>query len=78
MPTVLPPPRRRVESKERSVANILFNTFLVVSALLLTFVVLIREEEYALAQPDNPTQIIADSPRGAPDIIEQMMVIPPG
>jgi len=77
LPTVLPRPRRHVESKKQSVASLIFNTFLVVSALLLTFIVLVREEEYALAQPDDPTQITADSPHAAPDIGEQMR-IPPG
>jgi hypothetical protein len=34
----------------RRAINIAFNTFMVLSALILTFVVLMREEEYALGQ----------------------------
>ncbi len=48
MPTTLPR-RRRVETKQ-SFASVLFNTFLVVSVLALTVVVLVREEVYALGQ----------------------------
>ncbi len=80
LPTILPPRRRvkNAESKEQSVASILFNTFLVVSALLLTFVVLVREEEYALARPDDPAPAAAETPQAAPSISEQMLQIPPG
>jgi hypothetical protein len=51
LPTDLPRPRRP-ESRTTTAVTFLFNTFMVVSALLLTFVVLVREEQYALAQPD--------------------------
>ncbi len=72
MPTDLPRPRR-VESKTKSVVTVLFNTFMVVSALLLTFVVLVREEQYVLAQPEvlsavemsMGTASASESPTGA-------------
>ena len=48
MPTFLPP-RRAVHVKKRpSLFDIAFNTALVVSALMLTFAVLVREEQFAL------------------------------
>lgn len=50
MPTALPPPPRRVE-KKRTVFGVVFNAFLVVSALALTFMVLVREQGYANGQP---------------------------
>ncbi len=50
MPTLLPR-RRRVEAKT-SFATVLFNAFLLMSALALTVVVLVREEEYALGQTE--------------------------
>ena len=57
MPTYLPrPPRVAAKpSRLRTVINVLFNTFMVVSALLLAFVVLVREEQYALGRPDAAT-----------------------
>lgn len=51
MPTLLPPPRRVQVKAKPSLASIVFNGFLVVSALLLAFVVLQREEEYGLGRP---------------------------
>jgi hypothetical protein len=50
LPTALPPPTRRVE-KKRSLFTTVLNTFMVVSALLLTFMVLVREQGYANGQP---------------------------
>ena len=70
MPTALPPRRRIGKKPKLSVFSILLNTFLLVSALGLTFVVLVREEQYALASPDA-------SDRAAPDIGERMQA-PPG
>lgn len=52
MPTTLPP-RRRSDAKrarQRAVFDIAFNGALLVSALILAFVVLLREEQYALGQ----------------------------
>ena len=50
MPTHLPPPRPRVEKQGRFLSAVL-NTFMVVSALALTFVVLVQEQRYANGQP---------------------------
>jgi hypothetical protein len=65
LPTDLPR-RRRVESKTKSVVTLLFNTFMVVSALLLTFVVLVREEQYALAQPDVLSAVVMSMGTASP------------
>jgi len=61
LPTSLPPrPQVRVKAK-RSVFSVVLNTFMLVSALILTFVVLVQEERYANGQPgpfaDQITQI---------------------
>ena len=57
MPTVLPPlPRPQSATRKRpSVFTILFNTFMVVSALMLAFAVLVREEQYAFPRPEMTT-----------------------
>ena len=49
MPTTLPHRRRADEkhSPARIVFEFLFNAAMVVSALILTFIVLVREEQYA-------------------------------
>ena len=48
MPTVLPQARRVAKKRTltRTVCEFLFNTAMVVSALILTFMVLVREERY--------------------------------
>ena len=61
MPTVLPRPRVQRARSKRSIASVLFNGFLVVSALALTFVVLMREEEYAFARPE-PARVKLEQP----------------
>ena len=48
MPTNLPRPRVK---EKRSIFSIVLNTFMVGSALILTFVVLMQEERYAMGQP---------------------------
>lgn len=48
MPTNLPRPR--VKAK-RSILSVVLNSFMVGSALILTFMVLIQEERYARGQP---------------------------
>jgi len=50
VPTHLPPPKPRVEKKGRFISAVL-NTFMVVSALALTFVVLVQEQRFADGQP---------------------------
>lgn len=53
MPTVLPPRRRAEQIK--CIASILFNGFLLVSALAFAIVVLVREQDYARGQsPSAP------------------------
>ena len=60
MPTTLPHRRRADEkpSRARTVFDFLFNTALMVSALILTFIVLVREEQYAFGQSESPAQAI--------------------
>ena len=68
MPTTLPH-RRRADvkpSRARTVFDFLFNTALVVSALILTFIVLVREEQYAFGQPESPAQAIEQSAQQSP------------
>ena len=48
MPTYLPE-RRPPKPAKPGLASILFNTVLVVSAIALTFLVLVKEENYATA-----------------------------
>ncbi len=50
MPTLLPPSRRPVEKKNRPL-DIVLNTFMVISALALTFLVLVQEQRFANGQP---------------------------
>jgi hypothetical protein len=50
LPTALPPPTRRVE-KKRTVFGVVLNACMVLSALALTFMVLVREQGYANGQP---------------------------
>jgi len=51
VPTILPPskPRAAFEpaKQKRTLASLLFNGFMIVSALALTFIVLLTEERYA-------------------------------
>lgn len=60
MPTTLPHRRRADEkpSPARIVFDFLFNAILVTSALILTFIVLVREEQYAFGQLQSPAQAI--------------------
>ncbi len=58
MPTTLP---RRIDKKPslaRTVFDFVFNAALVVSALILTFILLVREEQYAFGPPPSPDQAI--------------------
>ena len=58
MPTNLPHrPRADVKrSPRRVVFDILFNGAMLVSALILTFIVLVREEQFALGQQEIANQ----------------------
>ncbi len=51
MPTQPPTPPRRGNDKKRSLLGIVLNTLMVVSALALTFMVLVQEQRYANGQP---------------------------
>ncbi len=76
MPTTLPH-RRRADvkrSRARTVFDVLFNAALVVSALILTFIVLVREEQYAFGKQESPAQAIE---RGATDTSGEGPVTPP-
>ena len=81
MPTALPrPPRvkpKRIEQK-RSLFDVVLNTFMVLSALILTFVVLVREQGYANGQPgifaDTIVQMTQQTPPASSD---DSQVIPP-
>ena len=60
MPTNLPQ-RRRADEKHslaRTVFDVLFNGAMIVSALILTFIVLVRQEQYAFGRPESPAQMI--------------------
>lgn len=74
MPTTLPPRRRTDEKRSltRIVFDVVFNTALVVSALILTFIVLVREEQYAFDR--SPLQLIQQSPV---DTTGESQIIPP-
>jgi len=47
---------------------------MVVSALILTFIVLVREEQYAFGQLQSPAQVIQQGPL---DTTGESLVIPP-
>jgi hypothetical protein len=76
LPTTLPHRRRADEkpSPARIVIDVLFNAALVVSALILTFIVLVREEQYAFGQLQSPAQVIQQGPL---DATGESLVIPP-
>jgi len=83
LPTALPPipPRRRRAPERRSLARIVFdvvfNTALVVSALMLTFVVLVRQEQYTSGQRQHPGQAIEQTVQAPWDMTGKTMVTPP-
>jgi len=80
LPTTLPPPRRvaKKRSPARTVLEFLFNTAMVVSALILTFMVLVREERYASGVQETAVQAIEQSmQQSALDMPGQSRVIPP-
>jgi hypothetical protein len=80
LPTTLPH-RRRADQKPslaRSVFDFLFNAALLVSALILTFIVLVREEQYAFGQQESPAQAIEQAAQqGRLDTTGESQVIPP-
>ena len=80
LPTALPPRRRAPETRPlaRAVFDVLFNTALVVSALILTFIVLVREEQYAFGHQQRPAQMIEQlAEQTQLDVTGESAVIPP-
>jgi hypothetical protein len=80
LPTTLPH-RRRVEEKPslaRTVFDFLFNAVLVTSALILTFIVLVREEQYAFGPQQSAIQAIEQAAQqGLLDTTGESPVITP-
>jgi hypothetical protein len=77
LPTALPRPRRVEAKKKPSFFTLLLNTFMIASAVLLTFMVLVREEQYALAQTNSLPAVISTMPQATPDMTGQTMAMPP-
>jgi hypothetical protein len=80
LPTNLPP-RRRVDEKPslaRTIFDFLFNAILVTSALILTFIVLVREEQSAFGRQQSPAQAIEQAAQqGLLDTTGERLVTPP-
>jgi len=75
LPTTLPH-RRRADVKPspaRTVLSFLFNGAMLVSALILAFIVLVREEQYALGQQPSAAGVIQQ----ADDTTGESQAIPP-
>lgn len=68
MPTTLPHRRRADEKRSpaRIVFDFLFNAILVTSALILTFIVLVREEQYAFGRQQIAIQAIEQAAQPSP------------
>ena len=76
MPTALPRPRR-VEPK-RSHFGVALNAFMVMSALILTFIVLVREQRYAMGEPGIfADAIVQMMQQNAPARSGDRAIIPP-
>jgi hypothetical protein len=70
------PHRRRADAKPspaRAVLSFLFNGAMLVSALILAFIVLVREEQYALGQQPSAAGVIQQ----ADDTTGESQAIPP-
>ena len=78
MPIFLPPKPQPRAAKKSSVFDVLFNGFLVVSALALAGVVLVQEQRFAMGQPgpfaDTAVQLM-QAP--SPDTTGESQVILP-
>jgi hypothetical protein len=84
LPTVMPPVSSRPlrAPGKRSLAgkifDVLFNGALIVSALILAVIVLVREEQYAYGQQEDPAMAIEQTlMTGQMDMTDQKTVIPP-
>jgi hypothetical protein len=70
-------PRRHVEPK-RSIFSVILNTFMVGSALILTFMVLMQEERYAMGQPGYFAASLEHMVQATPaDMTGETQVLPP-
>ena len=80
MPTLLPlPPKQQPRAaKKSSIFDFIFNGFLVVSALALTFVVLMQEQRFAMGQPGPFAETVAQLMQApSPDTTGESLVILP-
>ena len=71
------PHRPRANQKRslaRTVFDVLFNGAMIVSALILTVIVLVRQEQYAFGRPESPAQMIQQSPL---DTTGETQALPP-
>jgi hypothetical protein len=76
LPTALPRPPR--VKKKRSVFDVVLNGFMLVSALVLAFIVLVREQGYANGQPGLFADAIVQLTQQIPsDRSGDGLVIPP-
>jgi hypothetical protein len=75
MPTALPRPRVK---QKRSLFGVVLNAGMLVSALILTFVVLVREQGYAMGEPGMfADAIIQMTQQSSPNTSGESLVIPP-
>ena len=75
MPTNLPRPRVK---EKRSAFSVVLNAFMVGSAMILTFLVLMQEERYAMGQPGYLAGTIEQLTRqAAVDTTGESQAVPP-
>jgi hypothetical protein len=75
LPTNLPRPR--VKSKP-TIFSVVLNSFMVGSALILTFMVLMQEERYAMGQPGYLAARLAQATEQTPiDLTGETQALPP-
>jgi hypothetical protein len=72
----MPRPRRAEPKKKPSLFTLLLNTFMIVSGVALTYVVLVREEQYAFAQTDHAAMFSAE-PQETAHMTGQFTALPP-
>jgi hypothetical protein len=77
LPIDLPPSRLRRTEQKPTVFSILLQTCMVISAAALTYVVLVREERYALGRIESPAAAVEQTAtQSPPDRFAEQMVIP--
>jgi hypothetical protein len=75
MPTALPRPRVK---QKRSLFDVVLNAGMLVSALILTFIVLVREQGYAMGEPGMfANAIVQMTQQSPPDTAGESPLIPP-